>query len=104
MYIRETHCSQEISVMSSSKGASLVAQLVKNPPAMWETWVKSLGWEDPLGEEKGYPLQYSGLENPMDYIVHGVTESDTTERLSLSLPALRTAFGSLAQLPISFMI
>ena len=30
---------------------SLVAQLVKNPPAMWETWVQSLGWEDPL--EKG---------------------------------------------------
>ena len=31
--------------------ASLVAQLVKNPPAMWETWVRSLGWEDPM--EKG---------------------------------------------------
>ena len=31
--------------------ASLVAQLLKNPPAMWETWVRSLGWEDPL--EKG---------------------------------------------------
>ena len=31
--------------------ASLVVQLVKNPPAMWETWVLSLGWEDPL--EKG---------------------------------------------------
>ena len=31
--------------------ASLVAQLVKTPPAMWETWVRSLGWEDPL--EKG---------------------------------------------------
>ena len=30
---------------------SLLAQLVKNPPAMWETWVQSLGWEDPL--EKG---------------------------------------------------
>ena len=31
--------------------ASLVAQMVKNPPAMWETWVRSLGWEDLL--EKG---------------------------------------------------
>ena len=31
--------------------ASLVAQLVKNPPAMWEIWVQSLGWVDPL--EKG---------------------------------------------------
>ena len=32
--------------------ASLVAQLVKNPSAMWETWVRSLGWEDPLGKGK----------------------------------------------------
>ena len=32
-------------------GASLVAQLVKNPPAMRKTWVQSLGWKDPL--EKG---------------------------------------------------
>ena len=33
------------------KGASLVAQMVKDPPAMWETWVQFLGWKDPL--EKG---------------------------------------------------
>ena len=32
--------------------ASLVAQLVKNPPAMRETWVQTLGWEDPLEEGK----------------------------------------------------
>ena len=32
--------------------ASLVAQLVKNPPAMQETWVRSLGWEDPLKKGK----------------------------------------------------
>ena len=38
-----------------------------------------------LGEGKGYPLQYSGLENPMDCIVHGVSkESDMTERLSFA--------------------
>ena len=30
--------------------ASLVAQMVKNLPAMWETWVRSMGWEDPLEE------------------------------------------------------
>ena len=30
--------------------ASLVAQMVKNPPATWETWVRSLGWQDPLEE------------------------------------------------------
>ena len=38
-------------------GASLVAQLVKNLPAMWETWVLSLCWEDPL--EKGKPTHSS---------------------------------------------
>ena len=32
--------------------ASLVAQLVRNPPAMWETWVPSLSWEDPLDKGK----------------------------------------------------
>ena len=36
---------------SQERRASLVAQLLQNPPAMWETWVQSLGWEDPL--EKG---------------------------------------------------
>ena len=54
-----------------------VAQLVKNLPAMWETWVQSLGWEDPLEKEKGYPLQYSGLENSLDCIVHGIAMSGT---------------------------
>ena len=96
--------------------ASLVAYLGKNPPASWETWVLSLGWEDPLekglatspaflgfrggsdgtesacntgdlgsipelgrapGEVKGYPLQYSGLENSMDCKIHGVAKSWT---------------------------
>ena len=56
--------------------ASLMAQLVKNLPAMWETWVQSLGWEDPLEKGKA-PLQYSGLENSMDCIVHGVAKSRT---------------------------
>ena len=96
--------------------AFLVAQIVKNLPAMHKTWVLSFGWEDPLekgmsptpvflgfpgnsdskestcnagdlgmipglrrshGEGKSYPLQYSGLENSMDCIVHGVTKSWT---------------------------
>ena len=39
--------------------ASLVAQLVKNLPAAWETWVRSLGWEDPL--EKGMTTHSSIL-------------------------------------------
>ena len=33
---------------------------------MRETWVRSLGWENPLEKEKGYLLQYSGLVNSMD--------------------------------------
>ena len=43
----------------SNYGASLVAQLVKNPPAIWETWVRFLGWEDPL--EKGKAIHSSIL-------------------------------------------
>ena len=66
------------------KAASFVAQLVKDPPA-----TRDLGWILGLGrsprEGKGYPLQYFGLENSIDCIVHGVSESDMTERLSLSL-------------------
>ena len=55
--------------------ASPVVQLVENPPVMQETWVWSLGWEDSLGEWKGYSFQYSGLENSIDCIVHGVAKS-----------------------------
>ena len=40
--------------------SSLVTQLVKNLPVMWETWVQSLGWEDPL--EKGMAT-HSGILN-----------------------------------------
>ena len=50
--------------------ASLVAYLVKNPPAMWETWVWSLGLEDPWRWEQ-LPTP-AGLENFMDCIVHGL--------------------------------
>ena len=57
--------------------ASLMAQMVKNPPGMQETWVQSLGWEDSPGEGTGYPLQYSGQENSMSCIVHGVAKSQT---------------------------
>ena len=46
-----TCCSQEIKIKDTYAWASLVAQLVKTLPAMWETWVGSLGQEDPL--EKG---------------------------------------------------
>ena len=68
--------------------ASLVAQLVRNLPAMQETQVQSLGQEDPL--EKGiasYPLWYSCLKNSIERgawwaTVHGVAKSDKTEHLT----------------------
>ena len=64
--------------------ASLVAQLVKNPPAMRETWVGSLGWEDPWRRERlltpvFWPGEFHGL-----YRLWGCKESDTTERLEPS--------------------
>ena len=56
--------------------------MVKNPPAMWETWVQSLGWEDPL--EKGMAIHSSilGLENSANrgaWQGWGGKESDMTE-------------------------
>ena len=62
--------------------ASLVAQVVKSLPAVQETRVRSLGWEDSPGEGNGNPLQYSCLENPMNgevwwAAVHGVAKSQT---------------------------
>ena len=56
--------------------------LVKNPPAMQETRVRSLGQKDSPGGGNGNPLQYSCLENSMDRgawwaTVHGVTKSQT---------------------------
>ena len=61
---------------------SLVAQIVKNLPAMQETWIWSLGWKDSPGEGNGSPLQYSCLENFMDRgawraTVHEVVKSQT---------------------------
>ena len=53
--------------------ASLVAQLVKNLPAMQETWVPSLGWEDPL--EKGNATRSSILAWRIPWTVHGITKS-----------------------------
>ena len=58
--------------------ASLGAQLVKNLSAMRETWVRSLGWEDPPEKGKApHSSIHSGLENSMDCIVHGVEKSRT---------------------------
>ena len=62
--------------------SSLVAQMVKNLPAMQETQVHTLDQEYSPGERNGNPLQYSCLENPMDrgawwVTAHGVAKSQT---------------------------
>ena len=63
--------------LSNYLRASLVPQLVKNPPAMLETWVQSLGWEDPL--EKGKATHSSILAWRIPWTVQfmGVTKSQT---------------------------
>ena len=67
--------------------ASLVAQMVKNLPAMWETQVRSLGWEDPLEKEM---VTHSSIlawripwtEEPGGLQSMGYKESDVTGRLT----------------------
>ena len=62
-----------------------MVQMVKNPPAMWEIWVRSLGWEDPLEEGMATHTSILAWRISMDReawwaAVHGVTKSlDTTE-------------------------
>ena len=75
--------------------ASLVAQIVKNLPAMQETWVQSLGQEDP--QKKGMeptPVFLHGEfhgQRSLAAAVHEVTESDMTEQLTLSLSFIHSA-------------
>ena len=60
--------------------ASLVAQLVKNPPVILETWVRSLGWEDPLEEGKlPTPVFLPGEFHRLVCIVRGVAKSRTRQ-------------------------
>ena len=71
-----------ISYLLQYSWASLVAQTVKNPPAMWETWVQSLGWEDPLEEGMETHSSFLAWRIPMDRrgwwaAVDGVTKSWT---------------------------
>ena len=62
--------------------ASLVAQSVKNLPAMWENWVQSLGWEDPLEEDRATHSSILAWRIPMNRgtwwpAVHGVAKNWT---------------------------
>ena len=71
--------SHELKEGNTKDWASLVAQLVKNLPAMWETWVQSLGWEDPL--EKGTATHSSVLawRIPWTIASMGCKKSDMVE-------------------------
>ena len=69
--------------------ASLVAQKIKNPPAMQKTWVQSLGWEDPLEEGMATHSSILAWRMPRDRgawwtAVHRVAELDMVDRLSTS--------------------
>ena len=52
----------------NEKRAALVAQMIKDLPAIQATWARSLGQEDPLEKGKATPLQYSCLENSLDRV------------------------------------
>ena len=70
--------------------ASLVAQLVKNLPAMQETQVQSLGWKDPLRSKWQptlvfLPGESHGQRSLVGYSPQGLKESDATERLHFFL-------------------
>ena len=62
-YIKPRH-NKNITLIADHSWVSLVAQTVKNPPAMQETWVWSLGWEDPLEEGMATHCSILAMENP----------------------------------------
>ena len=70
---------------SSRFSVTFVAQLGKNPPAMWETWVRFLSWEDPQEKGKRVPAsvfwlgEFHGLYSPW-----GLKESDMSEPATAS--------------------
>ena len=72
----------------------MVAQMVKNPPAVWETWVRSLDWENALERKQlptpvSWPREFHGQKSLAGYSPWGHKESDTTEQLSLSIYSKR---------------
>ena len=88
-------------------GASLVAQRLKRLPAMWETWVWSLGWEDPLEKEMATHSSILALRIPWTEELGGLQsmgckESDTTEWLHFtSLPSGTLIMWMLVHLMLS---
>ena len=75
----------------SKIGTSLVAQILKNLPAMWETQVQSLAWEDPLEKEMAihssilaWRIPWTEEPGRLQSVHGGCKESDITEQLTLS--------------------
>ena len=71
-----------------------MAQLVKNPSALWEAKVQSLGREDSPGEGSGHPLQYSSLVKSMDCSPSGASVLGTLQARILELVAMSSSGGS----------
>ena len=77
------YSSHNIQVFPQIFKASLVTQLVKNLPALWETWVRSPGWEDAQDKRMTTHSKYSGLENSILYSPWSCKEQDVTNWLLL---------------------
>ena len=76
MFAGALPCAWNVDTNANANGASLVAQIVKNLPAVQETQVQSLGRKDPLVKEMdGNSLQCSHLENSVDRILYQVLTS-----------------------------
>ena len=71
-----------------------MAQLVKNPPAMRETWVRPLGWEDPLEKGKATHSSLLAWRIPWTEEPGGVRESDTTEATEHTGPRVENVHSS----------
>ena len=69
-----------------------MAQLVRNPPAMKETSVRSLGWEDPLEKGKATHSSVLAWRIPRTVYSRGCKELDAAERLSLHFWSLKVMF------------
>ena len=69
-----------------------MGQLVENLPAVWETWVQSLGWEDPLEKEKATHSSILAWRIPGLYSPWAPKELDMTKQLSLSLGTMTAVF------------
>ena len=70
--------------------ASLAAQLVKNPPAVWEAWVQSLGWEDPLEEGMATHLSFLAWRSPriLEWVAYPFSSGSSDPEIKSGPPAL----------------